>query len=201
MWEKGHGVQDVFCPSPAAERWWQGSRYPHGRGATTRAGERRTPVTRGAAGPWRGQRRSLARLSVRSHPSAPLTLSPCINVTVRSCPGGAGRGSWRLPLTLTRRGSGAAEQMFPATGTTAWGARGGTDVTGSDKAPVLAHGAGAASHGSCLVPVARLWLWHGSRTPTPPDLWHCTATPCPSPPANRGSHWGAGMGGSHKFWV
>lgn len=38
------------------------------------AGERRAPVPRGVAGPWRGQRRSLARLSVRCHPSAPL---PC----------------------------------------------------------------------------------------------------------------------------
>lgn len=30
-------------------------------------------------------------------------------------------GPWRLPLTLTRHGSGVAEQMFPATGTVARG--------------------------------------------------------------------------------
>lgn len=87
--------------------------------------ERRALVTRGVAGPWRGQWHSLARLSVQSHPSAPLTLPPRISVTVRNSPGSTGRGSWRLPLTLTRRGSGAAEQMFPATGTAAWGRGGG----------------------------------------------------------------------------
>lgn len=71
---------------------------------------RHEPVTRGVAGPWRGQRCSLVRLSVRCHPPAPLPRHAA-SVSLR----GAGPGSWRCPRPC-RGGSGAAEQMLAASG-------------------------------------------------------------------------------------
>lgn len=130
--------------------------------------ERRAPLTRGVAGPWRGQRRSLARLC----PVPPVRPSPRISVRASSGPGGAGPGSWRPPLTLTRRGSGAAEQMFAATGTAA----GVADVTGCDKA---------------LAPLLGTGLLVAAAIPCRP----CTDTSCPCNPAGI---WGPTNAGSKQ---
>lgn len=73
---------------------------------------------------------------------------------------------------------------------------------GSDKAPVPGRGASAAGHGSYLVPMAWLWLWHGSRTAAPP-LRPLTLHrhPLPLSPCKPGFPLGCRDLGSHRCWV
>lgn len=66
-----------------------------------------------------------------------------------------------------RRGSGVAEQMFPATGTAAQGAR-GADVMGSDKVPAPGRG---------HIPVAQLRSQQGSVASDPPAPKTCPLSP------------------------
>lgn len=193
--DAGHGTQDVLCSSPEAEWWWRGCWCPQGQQEGTQSCVM-SGLASGTGDRWRGW--ALAQAAALTCPSVcPIPfVRPACPVTLHQCycedlP----RWHWLGvlaaapdPNTPWQQGGRADVPCHRHC------SKGVADVTGSDKAPVPGRGVGAASHGSCLVPVVWPWLWHSGRTP------HPNLIPTPQPPAPLSLQTG-GPTGVQGFWV